>query len=76
MLPMPRSTAAPIAETPVNSSIATDWPIFIANASRLAHHHVVLSDGSVQRLDTASSSGNPYRPISSGGLKISGINVG
>ncbi|KWZ80853.1 hypothetical protein HMPREF3196_01427 [Bifidobacterium bifidum] len=41
----------------MNSSIATDRPIFIANASRLAHHHVVLSDGSVQRLDTASSSG-------------------
>lgn len=50
----------------------------ISNGSRLAHHHVVLSNGKVQRLDFVTkqdSSVAPYTPIKSAGTIIKGVDV-
>lgn len=50
----------------------------ISNASRIAHHHVMLSDGKVQRLDFATdqqSGDQPYTPISSADTIIKGVNI-
>ncbi|KAB7790605.1 RCC1 domain-containing protein [Bifidobacterium leontopitheci] len=48
----------------------------ITSATRLAHHHVVLTDGSVQRLDFArEGSLYPYKPIKDVGTTIQDVDL-